>query len=66
MKKEFKLDALITVSAYTIVEAESLEEAIKISKERNSTYSERNTDVKKYEMWIVEEIDGEPQNIEES
>jgi len=63
--KEFNLSGKVTISVYTTVIANSLEEAIEIARER---------DVEKYhwgdmeafkENWINEEYDGEVFDIEE-
>jgi hypothetical protein len=57
---KFYFDAEITVSAYTVVEAESASEALMIAKGRTA---ELNGD--QHEVWAVDESDGEPRNIRE-
>lgn len=57
---KFNLSSMVTVSAYTVVEADTLEKAIEISKKReavNGTTGGGSED----ECWIVDEIDGAPQ-----
>ena len=56
----FRLMAHVTVTAWTDVEAETLEEAIEIAEERDvvlSGYGESD------ESWIIDEGDGSPENI---
>lgn len=55
----FNLSAKITVSAYTLVEAETLEEAINIAKSREAVNGALGGHSEK-DVWIVDEIDGEP------
>lgn len=64
MAEKYTLSAHITVSAYTVVEADSLEEAVAASKEREvdtdfggGVRPDHNT------SWVVSAIDGEPHNI---
>ncbi len=61
--KVFKLSAAITVSAYTEVEAESLEEAIDLANSRTACLlgSGYGPD----EFWIVGDADGMAQDIKE-
>ncbi len=58
---EYRLTAEITVSAYTTVEADSLEQALKIAEDREAEIKEGSSDPSEY--WLVEEIDGVPRNI---
>jgi len=64
----FKLNAHITVSAYTEVDADTLEEAIGISRDReivlcpDAPSQHQNSPE---EFWIVQEADGSPQEITE-
>jgi hypothetical protein len=63
--KEFNLSGMVTVSVYTTVKASSLEEAIKIAKER---YVERHNwgdKEQSLDAWVNEDYDGEVFNIEE-
>lgn len=59
----YKLGAEVTVSAYTIVEAETLEEAIEIAKGREAAIGLLHTTNDPNEQWIIEDADGGPQNI---
>lgn len=57
----FRLNSKITVSAYTDVDAESLDEAIKASRLR-CVWLHDEADTKK--DWRVDDLDGEPFDIE--
>ncbi len=57
----FKLAAQVTVSAYTMVEAKTVQEAIRIAEQRDTAISGRGHT--QNEFWIVEEADGMPENI---
>lgn len=59
----FKFGAHIAVSAYTEVEAESLEEALEIAKGRDAALGGIGSGAYADESWIVDDIDGSPQNI---
>jgi hypothetical protein len=63
----YVLYAHVTVSAYTVVDAESEAEAIKIADSRDATLSTQWTRDKypeeAFEQWLIEEADGMPQNI---
>lgn len=63
-KKEYSLKAKVTISAYTKVKANSLEEAIKISESRTVEWAEYFNDQSDY-CWTVGELDGEPLDITE-
>jgi hypothetical protein len=63
---KFKLNSEITISAYTEVEADTLEEAIEIAKERSTMEIPINSLADVSEEWIVDEIDGMPVNIHET
>lgn len=62
---EYGLVAHVTVSAFTTVEADSLEEAIAIAEQRDVRMGGINSGADENESWIVEEIDGEADKIEE-
>lgn len=64
--KKFKLTATVTISIYTEVEAENLEEAILISEDRSIESYDYGFKSKCEEVWIAEEYDGSPLKIEES
>jgi hypothetical protein len=60
---KFNLSCAVTVSAYTIVEAETLAEAIVIAERRDVLIGGNNSGTSPEESWIIEEADGAPQNI---
>ena len=59
----FNLSAIITVSAFCEVEADSLEDAIEKSRSLPPAYHSIGTGTDPEENWCVEEIDGEPVEI---
>lgn len=61
---KYQLTAKVTVSAYTTVEAETLEEAIKMASSRHAAFE--STGEHPSETWIIEEADGLPEGIEEA
>lgn len=63
MTKTFVLHAEVTVSCWTEVEADTLEEAVEISKERTVDISRSHGGHEATEQWIIDEGDGEPKNI---
>lgn len=60
---KYKLYCHITVSAYCEVEAESEAEAIKKSEELPPAMHFMGSGTYADENWLVEDIDGEPQEI---
>jgi len=61
---EFQLAAKMTISVYTKVEAETLEEAIKIAEERQDYMSiVSNNGDSEDDTWMVDELDGTPYEI---
>lgn len=62
----YRLNCMVTVSARTEVEAESLEEAISIAEERPVELYVRGGHLDSSEFWLIEEGDGAPSNIHES
>ena len=62
---KFRLSAMVTVSASTTVEAETLEEAIALSESRDVLLGGIGRGVDENESWIIEDTDGEPQEIKE-
>ena len=64
--KKYRLTAEVTVSAITVVSANSLAEAIEKAQERAAVLGGIGTGANIAEEWVVEEIDGEVQNIHES
>jgi hypothetical protein len=63
---KYHLSASVTVSAYTIVEAESLEKAIEISRDREVAIGLLHTSNDPHYQWIIEDADGQAQDIHES
>jgi len=61
--KKYTLSSEITVSAYTIVEANSLQEAIEIGESREAVLGGINSGACENESWIVDDADGAPMNI---
>lgn len=59
----FHLGCSVTVSAYTLVEAGTLEEAIELSSGRMTVIGGINSDESEEESWIIEEADGTPEDI---
>lgn len=62
---KFDLTAKMTISVYTTVEADSLEEAIEIAKERSYMSVTSNNGDSQYEEWMCDELDGYPFDIEQ-
>ena len=58
----FNLTAEVTISVYTKVEANTLEEAIKIAENRSIERSDFRDD-NAYDSWVSDEYDGEVMNI---
>lgn len=61
--KTWRLGANVTVSAYTDVEAETLEEAIDIAESRGVEIGGPTSGVDSFESWVVEEADGSAEGI---
>ena len=59
----YNLSAMVTVSAYTTVEADTLEEAIAISRDRRAEIGGNGTGNHPGESWIIEDADGVPEAI---
>ena len=60
---KYKLHCHITISAYCEVEAESEAEAIKKSGELTPAMHFNGSGKNAQDHWLVDEIDGEPQEI---
>ena len=60
--KTYKLNAKVTISLETTVEAESLEKAIEIANDRSIEASNWDSSNNK-EAWCSDEYDGEPYDI---
>jgi hypothetical protein len=61
----YKLGCQVTVSAYTEVEADTLEEAIKEAVMRNVVIGGLHTGNEPDESWIIDDADGSPEGIHE-
>ena len=61
--KTFKLEAFVTISLYTEVEAETLEEAIEIAEERDLMTIVDNGHDDETIAWMADELDGTVKNI---
>lgn len=61
----FKLGCRVTVSAYTEVEADTLEEAIKEAEGRDVVISGLHSGNGPDEAWIIDDADGSPEDIHE-
>lgn len=61
--QKFKLTAQVTVSAYTLVEAETLDAAIKIAGGRLVSLGQEG---EVEDDWVIGEADGEPCEIHEA
>ena len=62
---KFNLSGTVTISIYTEVEADNLEQAIEIAEGRHIEESRWGDTHQKTQAWIADEYDGEPMNIEE-
>lgn len=60
---KFKLGAVVTVSAYTTVEADTEEEAREIAEGRDVTLGGIGSGVYEDESWIIDDPDGVPEGI---
>jgi hypothetical protein len=65
MGKIFKLSGTVTISVYTEVEADTLEQAVEIAKERDIEQSYWHQVDQSKGVWVNDEYDGEVQQIEE-
>ncbi len=58
---KYTVSAVVTISIYTTVEADSEKEALRIAEERGEIeHNEWGEDWKQNEMWIADEYDGMP------
>jgi hypothetical protein len=60
---KFLMSAAVTVSAYTEVEAETLEEAIEIASDRTCELSFNGCGYEADDCWLIEYADGSPYDI---
>ncbi len=58
---KYRIEAKVTISTWTMIEADSPEEAIKEAEKRDEKMSivSNNGDLEDY-TWMIDEIDGEP------
>lgn len=63
---KFRLSGVVTVSAYTVVQAPTLAEAIAIAEDRQAVIGGAGTLVDENECWIIEEADGMAEDIHEA
>jgi hypothetical protein len=63
---KFKLTGMVTVSVYTNVEAETLEQAIEIAKGRDVEKYQWSDKTQAQDAWVNEEYDGEVHSIDEA
>lgn len=62
---KFRLNCAVTVSASTVVEADTLEKAIEIAEEREMVVGGITNGTDENFQWVVDEIDGSPTDIRE-
>lgn len=60
---KFRLGAKVTVSAYTVVEAATPEEAIRIAGSRDAQIGGNGSGAYEDESWIIDDADGAPEDI---
>lgn len=58
---KFRLDAKVTVSASTVIEAESLNQAMEMAKNRSVVFWQPGEDYA--ESWVCDDADGAPFDI---
>lgn len=61
--KEFTISAKVTVSTYTKVQANTLEEAIELASNRGFMEIPPSNYYTEDEFWMVDEIDGTPYDL---
>ena len=64
--KTYRLQAEVLISVYTEVEAETLEQAIELSQDRDIETYHFNDKNQARGVWVSDRYDGEPENIKES
>lgn len=60
---EFTFAAEVTVSAMTVVEADTLADALRIAQTRGVVIGGLSSGADNTEDWIIDDADGEPVNI---
>lgn len=63
---KFHLSCMVTVSAYTVVTADSIDEAIREAAERQAVIGGSGSGADETESWVIEEADGSPRDIHAS
>jgi hypothetical protein len=63
--KKFTIIADVTISVYTVVEAETLEDAIEIAKDRDLMPIIQDGSYKAEDTLMTDELDGMPTNFRE-
>lgn len=61
--RTFRLSCQVTVSAYTSVRSDSLEDAIKKAADRPVFIGGPRTGANPFEEWIIDDADGDPDCI---
>jgi hypothetical protein len=64
--RKFRLTASVTISVYTEVEAETLDEAIKLADQRSLMDVVKSGGNSEKYTWMCDELDGTPYDIHES
>ena len=64
--KTFELSANVTISVYTKVEADTLEQAIAIANDRSLMQIVHDGTQDELEEWVCDELDGETQDVHEA
>jgi len=62
--KKYKFTGTLTISAFTEVEAETPEEALRIAEERDNMMIVHDGNNNKNECWMVDDLDGEIYSVE--
>lgn len=61
---KFKLSGFVSISVYTEVDAETLEEALELAKDRPLMEISRDSFYEDNEYWIADSLDGEVEKVE--
>jgi hypothetical protein len=59
----FKLGCHVTVSAYTQVQADTAEEALRIGRDREVVIGGLHSGADAGEQWVIEDADGDPTEV---
>ena len=60
---KYRFTSEVTVSAITIVEAETLDEALELAEDREPVIGGLGTGTSEYESWVIDDADGSATNI---